>query len=77
MSCSPVWSTVGTLHCPQNIRVWGGASDCFLHDFILLTLPLLCVYVLWWECSILWDAMHNRTHPVGATYAEVYAFLNW
>jgi len=26
--------------------------------------------------SILWDLMHSRTHPLGATYEEVYDFLN-
>lgn len=26
--------------------------------------------------SILWDLMNARTHPIGATYAEVYDFLN-
>jgi acyloxyacyl hydrolase len=26
--------------------------------------------------SILWDLMHNRTHPLGTTYAEVYGLLN-
>jgi acyloxyacyl hydrolase len=25
---------------------------------------------------ILWDSLHNRTHPIGATYEEVYNFLN-
>jgi len=26
--------------------------------------------------SILWDEMHARSHPIGATYHEVYDFLN-
>jgi len=26
--------------------------------------------------SVLWDFMHNRTHPIGTTYANVYHFLN-
>jgi len=26
--------------------------------------------------GILWNALYNRTHPIGATYAEVYDFMN-
>jgi len=25
---------------------------------------------------VLWDSLHNRTHPIGVTYAQVYDFLN-
>jgi len=25
---------------------------------------------------VLWDVMHNRTHPIGCTYAELYDYLN-
>lgn len=25
---------------------------------------------------VLWDSMHNRTHPIGVTYKVVYDFLN-
>ena len=26
--------------------------------------------------GILWDSLHNRTHPIGTTYKSVYDFLN-
>lgn len=26
--------------------------------------------------SVLWDYMHARTHPIGTTYSNVYAYLN-
>lgn len=25
---------------------------------------------------VLWENLHNRTHPIGVTYEEVYDFLN-
>ena len=26
---------------------------------------------------VLWDFMHNRTHPLGVQYVDLYNFLNW
>lgn len=34
----------------------------------------VCLYV---RCSVLYDNMHNRTHPLGMLYSELYDFLNW
>ena len=47
-------------------------------DYLSQTLPngSFVVFVGLAQGEVLWNAMYNRTHPIGATYEEVYDYLN-
>merc|ERR1712137_139787 len=47
-------------------------------DYLNSTLPKgsFVMFVGLAQGEVLWHAMHNRTHPVGCTYEEMYDYLN-
>lgn len=65
--------TVSYMTTPEEFRIWVHATLKKLDDMLPPNSHVLFVGLV--NGSILWDTLHNRMHPFGVTYPQLYTWL--